>query len=94
MPRIVSIVLAAALSQAVNADDTPGLPEQIPYGQAKQLAKLANREIDESSGLACSRAASDVFWTHNDSGDRPRVFAFDVEGKHLGAFRLAGAEAV
>ena len=35
------------------------------------------REVRESSGLAVSRAYPGVFWTHNDSGDRPRLYALD-----------------
>jgi hypothetical protein len=36
-----------------------------------------------------------VLWTHNDSGDEPRVFAVRAaDGADLGAFTFAGAEAV
>ena len=64
--RIISMVLTAIALQAVEGDDTPGLPAPIQYGPAKRLASLANREITESSGVACSRIAEGVFWTHND----------------------------
>ena len=64
------------------------------YRQPRQLAKLANQEISESSGLAVSRRQAGVFWTHNDSGDSPRLFAFDSNGVHLGICRLQGAEAI
>ena len=38
------------------------------------FATVANPEIDESSGLAASRRFPGLFWTHNDSGDKARIF--------------------
>jgi hypothetical protein len=35
-----------------------------------------------------------LFWTHNDSGDGPRLFAFDEQGRHRGTCQLTGAAAV
>lgn len=64
------------------------------YGRPQRIAELANQQIAESSGLAASRRMEGVFWTHNDSGDTPRVFAFDQAGKHLGTCRLRDAEAI
>ena len=92
--RFISMVLSAIVLQAAEGDSMPSLPVPIQYGPAKRLASLANREIIESSGLACSRIAEGVFWTHNDSGDRARVFALDTEGKHLGSFTVPGARAI
>ncbi|NUQ61284.1 MAG: hypothetical protein HUU20_02280 [Pirellulales bacterium] len=68
-------------------------PAAIHYGRGRQLAILANRAIDESSGIAASRRAPGVFWTHNDSGDDARIFAFDTRGRDLGACRLDGVDA-
>ncbi|MEZ6089367.1 MAG: hypothetical protein R3C05_15315, partial [Pirellulaceae bacterium] len=33
-------------------------------------------------------------WTHNDSGDSPRLFAFDTDGRHRGEVKIEGAEHV
>jgi len=49
--------------------------------------------LAESSGLAVSRAQPGVFWTHNDSGDGPNLYAIDVTGKMLATFKVDGAEA-
>ena len=38
-------------------------------------------EIDESSGLTASRRWAGVLWTHNDSGDRARIFAVSPKGR-------------
>ena len=44
--------------------------------------------------MAASRRHPGLFWTHNDSGDEPRIFAFDEQGRHCGVCRLRGAEAI
>ena len=69
---------------------TADAPGSIQYGPARQLAKLSNERIDESSGLACSRRRAGLFWTHNDSGDDARIYAFDSEGRDLGSCVLSG----
>jgi hypothetical protein len=52
---------------------------------------LRDPALSESSGLVRSRAHGGVFWTHNDSGDRPRIFAVDASGETLAEFEVAGA---
>lgn len=58
------------------------------------LATLANRQVVESSGIAASRRHPGVYWTHNDSGDGPFVYAFDRTGKDLGKWLVRGAQAI
>ncbi|MCL6623902.1 MAG: hypothetical protein K6T17_04685, partial [Fimbriimonadales bacterium] len=55
---------------------------------------VANSRVRESSGVAVSRRYSGVYWTHNDSGDGPHLYAFDSRGKDLGVFTLKGAQAL
>jgi hypothetical protein len=57
------------------------------------LATLAERAVRESSGVVASRRNPGLFWTHNDSGDGPFVYAFDREGRARGTWRVAGAQA-
>jgi hypothetical protein len=33
-----------------------------------------------------------VYWTHNDSGDGPFVYAFNEKGENLGTFRVSNAQ--
>ena len=63
-------------------------PGAVLYGPARKLCTLAAKSVDESSGMACSRVADGVFWTHNDSGDAARLYAFDKQGKDLGSCQL------
>jgi hypothetical protein len=65
------------------------LPAPIAYRPGRELCRLANREVEESSGVAASSAHPGVFWTHNDSGGRPVLYAFNEKGEDLGAFRVA-----
>jgi hypothetical protein len=61
--------------------------------QAKIIARLDDASVDESSGLVASRRNPDLFWTHNDSGDEPLIFAFDRQGQRRGVWRVEGAKA-
>ncbi len=80
------------------------VPEIIPRGQNKEvhngygspthLAELENQSIKESSGIAASKRNTNLFWTHNDSGDGPFIYAFDSRGKHRGVWRVTGATAL
>jgi hypothetical protein len=46
----------------------------------------------ELSGLVLSRSQRGVLWTHNDSGDRPRVLAVGLEGRLLADVTLTNAD--
>ncbi len=65
------------------------------WGQDSQWKSMVvqDQEITESSGLTESSRAG-VFWTHNDSGDRARLFAVQPDSGTLGQVSLQGIEAV
>ena len=50
-------------------------------------------ELRESSGVTISRRYPGVFWTHNDSGDEPRVYAIDATARLVATFEVEGARA-
>jgi hypothetical protein len=54
-------------------------------------AVVRARRLVESSGIAPSHRVRGVFWTHNDSGDKPRLYATDSAGDDLGSVVVAGA---
>ncbi len=72
---------------------TKNSPDRVPYGPGRTIATLANQEVRESSGLACSHNLPGAFWTHNDSGGDARLFLFDKLGRDLGSCRLEGVDA-
>ena len=55
-------------------------------------ARLAAPRLTESSGVVAS-SASGVFWSHNDSGDGPVLYATDAAGHDLGSIRVERAHA-
>ena len=63
-----------------------------PYGPPTTLATIKDKSISESSGLVASRTTPGAYWTHNDSGDGPFIYAIDTRGESLGTFRVNGAQ--
>ncbi|HEY0098309.1 MAG TPA: hypothetical protein VGB76_05080, partial [Pyrinomonadaceae bacterium] len=63
------------------------------YEPPVHLANLEDRKIEESSGIVASRLNPGIYWTHNDSGDAPFIYAFDRSGRSKGVWRVTGAEA-
>ncbi len=55
---------------------------------------VESRDIHESSGLARSRRVERLLWTHNDSGDASRLFAFDADGRVHAIVDIKGAESI
>jgi hypothetical protein len=56
-------------------------------------AVVAAHRLTESSGVVASALVPGVYWTHNDSGDGPYLYATDSTGRDLGAVRVAGTRA-
>lgn len=56
------------------------------------VAGVLDREaIDEASGLVASRKNPGMLWTHNDSGDKARIFLIDSLGRYRATVWLKGA---
>jgi hypothetical protein len=70
----------------------PAPTERITYLPPQTTGLVASDEIDESSGLAAGRT-NKVLWTHNDSGDQPRIFAMSYAGADLATLKIKGASA-
>lgn len=62
------------------------------YSEAKEIAVLEDKNVNESSGVTASRKNAGMFWTHNDSGGGAFIYAFDTKGKRRGVWRVTGAE--
>ncbi|MDI2131252.1 hypothetical protein [Yinghuangia seranimata] len=61
-------------------------------GEQSQLLAFKDDRITESSGLIASVRHPGVFWTHNDSGDLPRLFAVGADGATKAVITLEGVE--
>jgi len=66
------------------------LIEGTKFSNPKDVGILDNIEISEASGLVASHYNPDLFWTHNDSGDLPRIFLISSNGKGKLDFILKG----
>ena len=63
------------------------------YGPPTRITTIKNGSVSESSGLVASRTLPGAYWTHNDSGDGPFIYAFNTRGESLAVFRVTGAKA-
>lgn len=84
--KTASSVLALTLALALGS-----LAQEIEKATAERVAVLEDKRINESSGLAQSQRDPLIFWTHNDSGSEPCVFAINRDGKTLAKVRLPHA---
>jgi hypothetical protein len=76
------------------ATPTPSGAPCAPLGPAVTTGTIADPTVTEASGLAMGLRSPGVLYTHNDSGDTARVVAMALDGRTLGSFVLAGADAV
>jgi hypothetical protein len=63
------------------------------FGEGTVAGHVKNTKLTEISGLVASRRYPGVYWTHNDSGGKPEVFALTVDGTDLGSYAFPGATA-
>jgi hypothetical protein len=64
-------------------------PIDAPEAPLARLGRLDHPPIREASGLVRSRRHPDVFWTHNDSGNPPALFAVRRDGSLVREFAVA-----
>lgn len=68
-----------------------GLTQQKTYGL---IATFQSDKIKESSGIVASHFHEGVFWTHNDSGNTPYLYAIKADGTLIKNFRVSGGSCV
>jgi len=78
---ILSAILILGCEQKVEHVEIE-LPDIEPV-LLRPYATFDSEEIDESSGFIKSRVWDDLYWTHNDSGDRARIFPVTRDGELL-----------
>ena len=59
-----------------------------------QALRAIPDEVRETSGLAAGRRNPDVFWTHNDSGFEPIIYALGHDGALKARVRVTGATVI
>ena len=88
---MVALSLLSAACGEVRTSDGQ-LPDTARYSVPKTTGRIKSGEVIESSGIAASRCQNDVFWTHNDSGNKAFIYAFNRTGENLGTWRVPNAE--
>jgi hypothetical protein len=72
----------------------PAVPAICGPLRVRALGRVGAPEATELSGLVVSAAQPGVLWAHNDSGDRPRLFALRTDGSLIASLDVPDAEAV
>jgi hypothetical protein len=90
--QLINDPQAAPFIPNAEVQKPPNKPPEA-YGPPTQVTVLKDKAIKESSGIAASRGVPGVYWTHNDSGDGPFIYAFDTRGNSRGVWRVTGASA-
>ncbi|NKF21272.1 hypothetical protein [Solimonas marina] len=80
LPTLLLAIALTACGGGGGADGDNGSITRFTVEQA---------DLTESSGLARSQRADDLYWSHNDSGGPTDVYAFDGAGNTRGVLHLA-----
>lgn len=86
LARTAVLVLAALALQAAAASAHP--ESRTVFAP---LTQVADPELPEMSGLAASRRWPGLYWTLNDSGGTPTLYAFNRRGEVLSKVEVVGA---
>jgi hypothetical protein len=82
-----SLTGTSVSAASAKADDAAS----CAYQATQRVAEVQIPALDEASALAASHRWPGVYWTLNDAGNPPVVFAFDEGGRAFGAFDVDGA---
>ncbi|XP_053406428.1 uncharacterized protein LOC128559230 [Mercenaria mercenaria] len=90
MLRILLVILAIESTVLCNP-----VKRYVPhFADGNRVTTVTSHSINEASGLCASRIHKDVLYTHNDSGDTHRIFAFSTTtGHRIGTIIIDGAHA-
>jgi hypothetical protein len=94
-PRRALTELAAAVALLSSACDHPSSAGADSSGmRAVEAGTFRDRRVNEVSGIVAVRGHADCFWVHNDSGDKPRLFAVRASGTVIAELAVTGASAI
>lgn len=66
-------------------------PRTITFSKPIDRGEINNPAISEASGIVASRNNAEILWTHNDSGNEPKIYAVSTSGKVIGEWVIDGA---
>ncbi|MFF4311580.1 WD40 repeat domain-containing protein [Streptomyces sp. NPDC001507] len=86
-PRSLALLAGVLLTGALAAAPASAAGD----GAGDKGFTITDPRIAESSGLAASHLHPGIYWTHNDSGDGPYIYAVDsATGKTVARITLSG----
>jgi len=93
---ILILILIASLAdgmvrKALGSSAKKDVGDEVAPG-VFELGSIKNNDITESSGLVASRRNPGVFWTHNDSGNAPVLFAITRTGQSVAQYKIHGVD--
>lgn len=89
MPRRFrpTILLLALCSAHLAAGEAP--TQATPEPTNFRIGRIRPEAVRESSGIVASRQHPGVFWTHNDSGNPPVLYAITRDGQLIREYPVA-----
>jgi hypothetical protein len=88
--KSTTLALILAFTSATAADLSQAVAEKP--ANAEQLALLADKRINESSGLAASLRTPDLLWTLNDSGGPTTLYSLNTQGQIVSEIHVTNAK--
>jgi hypothetical protein len=90
VPGFFCLLLLAGCGGGTAAE--PGADPQGVPAQMRLAGRVADKDLDEISGMAQSLRNPHLLWVHNDSGDKARLYAIDDTGAEVGRLSLKDAD--
>ncbi|HED07652.1 MAG TPA: hypothetical protein ENI57_06010 [Ignavibacteria bacterium] len=66
------------------------ISQTLTIGDRIDKGTITNKNLSEISGIAASQVNLNIFWVHNDSGNRNYIYAINNKAKVVGVFELKG----
>src|SRR5690606_997826 len=86
-----ALVAAALLLGACSSDAQTSADLNWGRAELTRMGTIERKGLTESSGVAPSTRRPGVFWTFEDSGNEPELYAIDSTGTDLGRLVLSNA---
>lgn len=96
MPNVARVaalalwVAASVLAACRDAADRTTM-RAADLREVTRMGSVRDPALTESSGLTPGTADPAVYWSHNDSGNEPLLYALDTTGAPRGRYRVTGA---
>lgn len=87
---LLLLALASCTAPSSPVPDEDDVDDRcVEWAAPKATGTLEPDDLTEASGLAASRIHDDVYFTHNDSGGEPEIFAIRPDGSLAGRWLVA-----